>query len=256
MAYPPTPPPTGRSDSTPLPTNHPDDHNAISTALTDIINELGSNPKGDQASLTARLDIMAPAGIVVPYAGATAPAGWQLCDGTAISRATYATLFTLIGTTYGAGDGSTTFNVPDLRSRFVAGKGTATWSDALNETGGSKDAVAVAHTHTSTDHSHTWSGTTSGQSASHTHAGNDNGFVYWSNSYGSGWAAWPEAGSVVALSWQASTGSASADHTHTYSGTTSGASTGNTTASQSPTSTATDTNLPPYLTLNHIIRLG
>lgn len=61
-------------------------------------------------------------GVVFPFAGSTAPAGWLLCDGSAVSRATYATLFGVIGTTYGAGDGSTTFNLPDLRGRVVAGR--------------------------------------------------------------------------------------------------------------------------------------
>jgi hypothetical protein len=56
MAYPPTPPPNTRADNTPLPTNHAGDHNGISDALTDIINELGSDPKGASASVTARLD--------------------------------------------------------------------------------------------------------------------------------------------------------------------------------------------------------
>lgn len=61
------------------------------------------------------------AGFLQPYAGSTAPSGWVLCYGQAISRTTYATLFAVIGTTYGSGDGSTTFNVPDLRGRTVAG---------------------------------------------------------------------------------------------------------------------------------------
>ena len=57
----------------------------------------------------------APPGIISAYAGSTAPGGFLLCDGTAVSRTTYAALFAVTGTTYGAGDGSTTFNVPDLR---------------------------------------------------------------------------------------------------------------------------------------------
>lgn len=61
-------------------------------------------------------------GTVLPYAGTTAPDGWLLCFGQAVSRATYPNLFTRIGTTFGAGDGSTTFNVPDLRGRVAAGK--------------------------------------------------------------------------------------------------------------------------------------
>jgi len=68
------------------------------------------------------LDNVAPPGVVLPYAGASAPTGWLLCYGQAVSRTTYADLFTAISTTYGAGDGSTTFNVPDLRGRVPAGK--------------------------------------------------------------------------------------------------------------------------------------
>jgi microcystin-dependent protein len=63
-----------------------------------------------------------PSGAMVDFAGATAPTGWLLCDGAAVSRTTYAGLFTAIGTAYGAGDGSTTFNVPDLRGRIGVGK--------------------------------------------------------------------------------------------------------------------------------------
>ena len=74
-----------------------------------------------------------PTGSVIPYAGASAPSatlsgvvGWLLSDGSAVSRTTYATLFAVVGTTYGAGDGSTTFNVPDLRGRAPIGAGTGT----------------------------------------------------------------------------------------------------------------------------------
>lgn len=60
-------------------------------------------------------------GIVLPFAGATAPTGWLLCQGQAVSRTTYAALFAVIGATYGAGDGTTTFNVPDMRGEFPRG---------------------------------------------------------------------------------------------------------------------------------------
>lgn len=62
-----------------------------------------------------------PTGTVVSYAGSTAPAGWLLCDGLAINRTTYANLFAAIGSTYGNGNGSSTFNLPDLRGRIVFG---------------------------------------------------------------------------------------------------------------------------------------
>lgn len=65
-----------------------------------------------------------PTGTVTPFAGSVAPIDWLICDGAAYSRGTFAPLFSVIGTTYGAGDGSTTFNVPDLRGRAAIGEGT------------------------------------------------------------------------------------------------------------------------------------
>ena len=62
-----------------------------------------------------------PAGIVSAFVGVTAPAGWLMCYGQAVSRTEYSALFTALSTTYGSGDGSTTFNVPDLRGRAIAG---------------------------------------------------------------------------------------------------------------------------------------
>jgi microcystin-dependent protein len=74
----------------------------------------------DLAAATVDLSAVLPAGIVAPFAGSTAPDGYLLCDGSAISRTGYARLFTAISTAYGVGDGSTTFNIPDLRGRTVA----------------------------------------------------------------------------------------------------------------------------------------
>lgn len=72
--------------------------------------------------LTPAAGLFLPAGMgPIPYAGSSAPAGWLLCYGQPISRTTYAALFAAIGTTYGAGDGSTTFNIPDMRGRVAAG---------------------------------------------------------------------------------------------------------------------------------------
>lgn len=62
-------------------------------------------------------------GLILPYGGSTAPTGYMLCDGSAISRETYSALFTAIGTVFGTGDGSTTFNIPDLRGKFIRGLG-------------------------------------------------------------------------------------------------------------------------------------
>lgn len=84
---------------------------------------------------------MEPAGIVMPFAGSTAPQGYLLCDGSAVSRTDYSDLFTAIGTTYGAGDGETTFNVPDLSGRVVLG---VSQSHALGTTGGEATNCSVA----------------------------------------------------------------------------------------------------------------
>ena len=85
----------------------------------------------------------------------TAPTNWLICDGSAISRTTYATLFGVIGTVYGVGDGSTTFNIPNLKGKVVVGFNSAeTEFDALGETGGEKthlltgaESGVPAHTH-------------------------------------------------------------------------------------------------------------
>jgi microcystin-dependent protein len=77
--------------------------------------------KGALDALYAPLGTGASPGDVKLIAGATAPAGWIKCNGAAISRTTYAALFSKIGTVHGAGDGSTTFNVPDMRGVFVRG---------------------------------------------------------------------------------------------------------------------------------------
>lgn len=98
-----------------------------------------------------------PAGSLVPYAGTTAPASYLLCDGAAVSRTTYAGLFAVIGTAYGIGDGTTTFNVPNLKGRTIFGRDAGqTEFDVLGETGGQK--TVGAHTHNINDpgHAHTW----------------------------------------------------------------------------------------------------
>ncbi len=86
-----------------------------------------------------------PPGIICDFAGQMAPDGYLLCDGAAVDRTTFAALYAVIGTTYGAGNGTTTFNVPDLRGRVSlgAGKGTNLSQRNLAATGGEE-----AHTMT------------------------------------------------------------------------------------------------------------
>ena len=74
---------------------------------------------GSGANLTGVVSI--PTGMIAPFAMSSPPTGWLECNGATISRSTYATLFAAIGTTYGAGDGSSTFVLPDLRATFIRG---------------------------------------------------------------------------------------------------------------------------------------
>jgi microcystin-dependent protein len=90
-----------------------------------------------------------PTGCVLAYGAAAAPSGYALCDGSAINRTTFAALFAVIGTTYGAGDGSTTFNVPDMRGKFPFGKAAAGTGNVLGASFGTID-----HTHTGPSHTH------------------------------------------------------------------------------------------------------
>lgn len=106
-------------------------------------------------------DAAAPIGVVQMYASATPPKGWLACDGAAVSRRDYAELYAIIGTTFGSGDGSSTFNVPDLRGRVVIGAGTGTGltARAVGDTGGAEtvtltEAEIPAHDHDVTDPGH------------------------------------------------------------------------------------------------------
>lgn len=114
-----------------------------------------------------------PPGFVGMWPTTSAPSGWLICDGTAVSRTTYSGLFAAIGTTYGSGNGSTTFNLPDWRGRAPFGySATDTDFNAMGKTAGSKTVTLTTsnlptHSHT-LDHSHT--GGTTSSDASHTHS--------------------------------------------------------------------------------------
>jgi len=99
-----------------------------------------------------------PAGAVQAFAMNSAPTGWLAADGTAVSRSTYAALFSAIGTTYGAGDGSTTFALPDLRGYFVRGSGTNGDGTAAGAFGTKQVDEFKSHTHTVVDNSFTVAG--------------------------------------------------------------------------------------------------
>ena len=138
------------------------DNSNIAAGAAIAVSKLASGSNGDVLTTVGGATVWAapgaaaaaPVGAVSAYAGSAAPTGWLLCDGTAVSRTTYVDLFGIVGTTYGVGDGATTFNLPDLRGRVAVGKGTNAAVDTLGE----NDGVSVANRrpqHRHTPHSHT-----------------------------------------------------------------------------------------------------
>ena len=198
-------------------------------------------------------------GSLSPYAGATAPLGTLLCNGQAVSRTTYDELFTAIGTTYGVGDGVTTFNIPDLRQRFPLGVAASGTGSTLGGVGGTIDHthVGASHVHTnpttSTSGSHTHTqGAATGSAGSHSHTvtggtGTDLGSIGANvNNYnfrvvGDKASHTHTTGSTGSHDHSVPAMSSGGSHTHTQ-GDTGAAGTG-----------ATGTANPPFIALNYVI---
>lgn len=137
--------------------------NVDNTALADLAVTAGKLAEAVQQALT-------PVGTILAYAGDTAPAGYLICQGATVSRATYANLFALVDVRFGQGDGSTTFHLPDLRGRFLRGRANDSTNDpdrasrtAMNTGGSTGDSVGsvqshenASHTHIQNAHSHTF----------------------------------------------------------------------------------------------------
>lgn len=235
-----------------------------------------------------------PAGVISAFAGISAkvPSGWLLCDGREVSRADYAKLFDVIGVAYGEGNGSTTFNIPDLRGRFPLGLST---SYMLGQTGGETSHILTtnempSHTHTQNGHNHAVT-VNSGGSHTHTATTSSNGSHSHSGTTASAGAhthqqniATQSGGSAAAntdydgwysnanvVSQGINTASAGA-HTHSFSTNSTGGHTHTLTTSSSGShnhsgsvgsTTATNqntgggqahNNMPPYLVVNYIIK--
>lgn len=175
-----------------------------------------------------------PSGSLFMWPTGTAPTGYLLCNGSAVSRSTYATLYSLIGDTFGAGDGFTTFNLPDYRDRMPIGAGT-TYSAASS--GGSKDATLVEHSHTTSDPGAIVSGsvTTSIGNSSGVFGNSATGdMAVFGGVYGKT-ASWESYPSTFYTGISISGG----EHTHTIS---------------TEGDSATNANLPPYLGIYFIIK--
>jgi microcystin-dependent protein len=112
--------------------------------------------------VTAVQQALLPAGAVQAFAMNSAPAGWLAADGSNVNRTTYAALFSAISTTYGAGDGSTTFALPDLQGYFVRGSGTNSDGTAAGTFGTKQADEFKSHNHTVSDTNFTASAATPG----------------------------------------------------------------------------------------------
>jgi len=178
-----------------------------------------------------------PTGVITDYGGATSPDGWLLCDGAAVSRTTYNVLFGVIGTTYGVGNGTTTFNVPDLGGKVSLG---VDGSFALASTGGSETTTLAitnlpAHSHGVTDPGHDHDIT----DPDHDHGSTNGNFVVDSG---------------VGVYQAGANGGTILDTTAEATGISIDTNTTGITIDNTGSGTAF-TNLPPYLALNKIIKI-
>lgn len=198
-------------------------------------------------------EFLVPTGSINAWATNTAPTGWQLCDGTAVSRTTFSALFAVIGTTYGSGNGSTTFNLPNLKGRVLVGRDAAqTEFDTLGETGGAKTHTLAtteipSHQHNVSayghgvnqsnalgTHDHSFSGTVStGGGHSHnisiTDPGHYHQVTYINRQRGTGstgtdtpvnWAGVPNYDTSSNTTGITASADSQGSHNHTFSGTT------------------------------------
>jgi microcystin-dependent protein len=202
------------------------------------------------------------AGAITMFAGSSAPSGYLLCDGTAVSRVTYATLFTVTSTTYGAGDGVTTFNVPDLRTRVPVGKNATGTFATLGATGGAEtvtltSAEIPAHTHSTPALSGTFTSGAMSANADHSHANSVASTAYERNAgvpAGSGSLYYTRNsnanGGTQGLAPGTTITNASANIAHTHDTAVSFAAN----TSGSTGSGGAHNNLQPYIVLNYIIK--
>ena len=202
-----------------------------------------------------------PVGMIMDFAGTslTVPAGYLACDGSAVSRTTYADLFAVIGTTWGSGDGSTTFNLPDLRGRTAIGSGTGTASDAtahsLGSSGGAETHTLTPSETATKNHSHTYAKSktstdshtlTVSEMPSHKHNIREHSN---SGTAGSGWAFSTADGTYAESGTRCVSTGGGGGHTH-------GIGTASATTADNPTNAngGAHNNLQPFATVNKIIK--
>lgn len=144
--------------------SHASQHSNANDAIEAIQAKIGVDNSAVTTSIDYKVRVWNPVGEITMWSTTSAPTGWLICDGSAVSRTTYSGLFAVVGTTFGSGDGSTTFNLPDFRGKVAVGRNTGDASfDILGETGGSKtnalgSSNLPAHTHAVNDSGHAHGG--------------------------------------------------------------------------------------------------
>lgn len=185
--------------------------NGAQEELMTVIEGAGLAPSGgDLTQLWQALQVLTGgAGRVLSFARATAPSGWLKCNGAAVSRTTYAALFAAIGTTYGAGDGSTTFNLPELRGEFVRGLDDGRGLDTGRTLGSVQTSQNLQHTHAVTDPLHGHGATVTDPTHQHLWGhNNQNGSGAGAGNYGGVGGGYAEPTSAAATGISVSVGAA------------------------------------------------
>lgn len=156
--------------------------NGVQEEIMNVIRDAGITQSGsDFSQLLQALNILFAGrtpGEVRAFARTDAPAGWLKCNGAAVSRATYAGLFAVIGTTFGNGNGTTTFNLPDLRGEFIRGLDDGRGVDAGRDLGTAQAQQLLQHTHGVTDPGHTHVATVTDPGHIHTATVTDPGHTH------------------------------------------------------------------------------
>lgn len=264
-------------------TVHVDGSKAMSGAFdagTNKIVNVTTGTADNDAVNTAQLSAIHPVGGIIMWGGlynGSPPSGWALCNGQALNRTTYSALYAVVGVTYGDGNGSTTFEVPNLEGAFPVGQ-NATYPrrDGGSTRLGSKDAVAVNHGHglsgavenDTAPHTHSFSDTANtGYESAHTHTDGIGSDFIMAGTGGDGATHTLEFGSYVSYSRQSVTGGQpGSGHRHSVavSGTTGAASATDATHGHTDTfavtnltgEAGTDANMPPYVAVTYLIRTG